>query len=195
MPDFQEKILIAVNEKDKLLYKYLYDFYYASLCRYASRYISDPKKQEDIIQDVFIKLWELKNRFEHIKAVTSYLYRAVYNSCLNSLRDEKPICSYDEITELISSDMTLNSDEYYIIEEEYFRQVFTVIQTLAPQRREIILLTLRGNKNEEIATKLNISINTVKTLKKKAYNDLRAQIPSPITVLLLHYLRSNIKNN
>lgn len=76
------------------------------------------------------------------------------------------------------------NEEQIRIEEEYYRMVHHMIASLPRERREVMLLTLEGKKNEEIATELDISVNTVKTLKKRAYSYLRERLPREAVGLL-----------
>lgn len=184
----EEQILEVANTKDRLLYKRLYDAYYAALCRYASRLLQDTASEEDVVQEVFMRFWELETSFSEARAVTTYLYRAVYNACMNVLRDRKEYSGTMMPYEQTYADFDSDVNERLLIEEEYFRQIYLAIDSLALQRRQIILKTLEGKKIEEIAREMNISINTVKTLKRKAYNDLREMLPAPMFCFLLLFL-------
>ena len=180
------QILETVNHKDKVSYKRLYDTYYAPLCRYASRLLHEADcGEEDIVQEVFIRFWENDTVFENIRAITAYLYRAVYNACVNWLRDRKKFVSSG--VEKLSVPISFESDinERFLIEEEYFRRIYLAIDTLADQRRQIVLKTLEGKKIETIAEELNISVNTVKTLKRKAYDELRQKVSQSVFAFLL----------
>ncbi|MEG0795457.1 MAG: sigma-70 family RNA polymerase sigma factor [Odoribacter sp.] len=185
-------ILEAVNKKNSKLYKYVYTTYYASLCRYAKRFVGDICDEEDLVQEIFVKLWEKEIFFTNLKALSTYLYRSVYNACLIYIRDHKA----ERSSELLDVQVYESEDnERYLIEEEYFRQIYIAINNLGTQRKTIILMSLAGKSNEEIATELNISINTVKTLKRRAYNDLRNILPLPAFFLLLNssgYLFPNL---
>ena len=68
--------------------------------------------------------------------------------------------------------------------QETLRILHQAIDTLPPQTRKIILLGLNGKNNNEIAEALNISVNTVKSLKKSAYTSLRGQLKDPMLFLL-----------
>lgn len=184
----EKQILEVANTRNKVLYKRLYDVYYAALCRYAARLLRDVVPEEDVVQDVFIKFWETDSIFKEEKAVTAYLYRAVYNTCLNLLRDRKEIADSDLLSGQLLADFDSPDNERLLVEDEYFRQIYVIIDSLAPQRRQIILKTLEGKKNEEIALEMNISVNTVKTLKKKAYNELREKLPAPLFCFLFLFM-------
>lgn len=179
----EKQILDIANTRDKVLYKHLYDAFYAALCRYAARLLRDVAPEEDVVQDVFMRFWEADTVFKDERALTTYLYRSVYNASLNLLRDRKEI-NDNKVTELLT-DFNSADNERLLIEDEYFRQIYVVIDTLPYQRRQIILKTLEGKKNEEIAFEMNVSVNTVKTLKKKAYKELREKLPSPLFYLFL----------
>lgn len=181
----EDQILEVANSKDKVLYKRLYETYYAALCHYASRVLHDITSEEDIVQEVFIKFWEADTFFKDTRAVTTYFYKAVYNACLNFLRDHKDVAEAMAINEQLYADFNSPDNERLLIEDEYYRQIYLVIDTLPAQRRLIILKTLEGKKMEEIAAEMHISVNTVKTLKKKAYSELRKKLPTPLFAYLL----------
>ena len=72
-----------------------------------------------------------------------------------------------------------------LIEEEFFRQIHVTINNLTPERRKVILFTMEGLTNREIAEKVGVSVNTVKTLKIKAYRILRDELGMVVFLLLL----------
>lgn len=184
----EKQILEVANTKDKVLYRRLYDTYYAALCHYASRLLRDVDSEEDIVQDVFLRFWETDTAFSDGRAVTTYLYRAVFNACLNVLRDRKEIAGILFDSGQLIADFNSADNERFLIEDEYFRQIYIAIDTLPLQRRQVIYKTLEGKKIEVIAAEMNISINTVKTLKKKAYGELREKLPAPFFGFLLLFL-------
>jgi RNA polymerase sigma-70 factor (ECF subfamily) len=82
--------------------------------------------------------------------------------------------------------------EDHVIEEETHRLFYQAIQELPEKCREIIMMSLEGLKNNEIAKELNISINTIKTQKRIAYNQLRIQLKDILAIspLILQYFFS-----
>ncbi len=171
--------------QEREFYKYLYETYYASLCHYARRILNGVVDEEDVVQDVFVRLWERRIDGEEIRTLASFLYRAVHNSCLTELRDRKEM----RVEDVASWDRFIEDDpernEQMLIEEEYYRLVHQMIHDLPQERRDIMLLALEGKKNEDIAAELDISVNTVKTLKKRAYTYLREHLPERASIMLL----------
>ena len=73
----EREFLSGVNRKDERAWKELYDCFYAPLCCYSARILKDGTEAEDVVQDCLVKLWHSEVKFEDMKVITSYLYRAV----------------------------------------------------------------------------------------------------------------------
>jgi len=150
-------------------FKYLFDKYYSPLRAYASRYISDNSANDDIVQDVFTAFWKKAKDFNNEKAVKTYLFYSVRNACLNYLRKNNP-------SSLEDNQIELPTVEDGIIEETVFMKVKEAIQELSEQEQVIINRWMNGLGNAEIAEDINVSINTIKTVKKRAYTKLREKL-------------------
>lgn len=157
--------------------------HYKRICAFGYRYIPDASAVEDIIQDVFLSLWERKKDFEHPDSIKSFLYTTARNKCLNYLKHKKVIRKHE--SSLIKE---LESDQFFIghvIEEEVFNQLHSEINMLPEASQKIMILSLKGKKIKEIAQQLGISENTVKTQKKLAYAKLRIKLSSDLKGILL----------
>lgn len=160
--------LSAQEEQFRILFKE----YFASMCLFAARFLSDPELAKDAVHDVFINVWESSAQLNHLENEKGYLYTMVRNHCLDILRKQKVQKKFSE-----SNDWTdKESDDYLEIEmmrEETYRLLEQAISRLPERSREILQLKLAGYKNQDIAEKLNLSVNTVNTLKKNSYKLLR----------------------
>lgn len=185
MPQEEQQILASINQKKLTGYEFIYKKYYAVLCSFCTRFSIQNANAEDIVQDVILSLWKSDSKFNSFKALASYLYNSVRNASLNALRNSK-MSMADVSNEHFQSLMTDNKSILdLMIEEEYFRQIHIAIRSLTPERKRIILLFMKGLTNKEIAERIGISINTVKTLKIKAYRDLREKLKLPALLLLM----------
>ncbi len=193
MNSYQVKIIDQINLKKPEGYKFLYDNYYSSLCSFSSKILYNRSRAEDLVQDVFIRLWKSKGYFPTVKALTAFLYISVKNASLNINRNESKIQNLElsEIEDLNDLKISDKSIVQLIIEEEYYRQVYNVIDKLTPKRKKVLLLSMEGLSYKEIAEKTGISINTVKTLKQNAIKFLKEELEYPI---LLFVLLSTSKN-
>ena len=118
----------------------LFDDYYAPLCVFANSYIKDEDLANDIVQDIFIALWNKNEELDQIQSVKSYLYVSVRNACLNHLKHQAVASKFTQ-AELSEKE----SDEFFydhIIEEETHRLFYQAIQKLPEKCRKIILMSL-----------------------------------------------------
>ena len=163
-------------------FKQFFEGFYPTVCIFAQKYLKDIDMAEDIAQEAFIEFWKCSGEFTDIKAVKGFIYAVTRNKCLNHLKIQN-------IRDHILKN-EYSTEEYFcdlIIEEETYRIVHQAVNSLAPQTRNIILLSLEGKKNQEIADHLEVSVNTIKTLKKNAYKELRNRMKDHVFVLFLLY--------
>lgn len=114
-----------------------------------------------------------KRRFFYLHQVKAFLYTAVHNKALNELEHSKVVYEYAQNV------IEKKKDSFFhdaIVEEETYRIVSEAINKLPDQMKAIMQLSLEGKKNAEIADRLNISTETVHTLKKIAYKKLRENL-------------------
>ncbi len=177
--------MTSINQKKLIGYKYIYDRYYASLCSYCARFSIQNTDAEDIVQDVILSLWKSKSKFNSFKALTCFLYSSIRNASLNALRNDSKM-SVSDLSDESLQNLQTNDNIILdvLIEEEYFRQVHVTISNLTPERKKVILFTMEGLTNREIAEKVGVSVNTVKTLKLKAYRLLRQELGMIVFLLL-----------
>lgn len=163
-------VCIKLNEQG---FRNIFDKYYVALCLFADRYMEDKDASADIVQDTFAKLWQIRNDFSYLHQVKAFLYTTVRNKALNELEHSRVISEYTQkIIEKEKEDFFHDA----VIEEETYRILTAAIDKLPEQMKAIMRLALEGKKNTEIAEHLNISTETVHTLKKMAYKKLRVYL-------------------
>ena len=185
----QEKFLKGINQKESDAWKELYRYFYGTLCNYTTKIVVDETVAEDIVQECFISIWNSSLHFQEMKALSVYLYRSVHNNALKYLRD-KNVDNQRLQRWSKEQDDVEDVDFYQAVEEELIRKLHVVIDQLPEQRKNILLLTIDGLTVQEIADQLNISINTVKTQKKRAYVFLKENLKQS---LLLIYILEILK--
>lgn len=179
----QTHFLDGINKKNDKAWKELYRYFYAPLCSYSVKIIGDADAAEDIVQGCLVYLWRSSIKFTDIKAITTYLYRAVYNGSLNFIRDKQ---ASEHIHKTWFDNLQVQEEDgvYAALEEEAITRFYMIIVELPEQQREILLCSLRGDKVKDIADKLKISENTVKTHKKRAYQFVREQLGESLGIVL-----------
>ncbi len=144
---------------------------YSPLCGYALKILKSSEQAEEVVQEVFLKLWEQKNRLE-IENIDSYLYRSVYNKSLHIIAHNKVVQKYAD--SYIGNNDSLPTPEEGIIVGEMYAVYREQLKKLPEKTRNIFLLSRnQGLKYSEIAEKLNISVKTVEANMSKALKVFR----------------------
>lgn len=182
MGSFNRNIDLLLKRND-LSFKDFFDGFYPALVVFAEKFVTEREVAEDLAQEAFIKVYESDTIFEELDNVKAYLYTTVRNKSINKLRHDKIVDLHKNKTQ---SD---NSSEAYfmdaLIEQEAYRILYQAVESLPKQSRKIIKLGMKGFTNPEIAKELNISVNTVKTLKLKSYRTLRILLKDHKLALLV----------
>lgn len=154
-------------------YRLLFKRYYALLGVFAYRYLNDRQLCEDAVHDVFLELFQAKERFITIVALKTYLYNAVRNRCVDMLRHDRVKARYAEqvITEkenLFYYNQVLEAESYLLLKK--------AIADLPGQTRLVYDYVLQGYNNQEIAEKIGITEDAVKAYKKRGKKILRDKL-------------------
>lgn len=166
-------------EESLQAFQHLFNTYYLSLTAYAYKIVNDHQEAEDIVQDVFMSLWIIKDRFDFDRAVKPYLLKAVYNRSVNYLKSRKP--SIDITTGdtdlMLLNEIASSDQEDSLLLKETSEKIHDFIETLPTQCKKVFKLSrFSGLKNKEIASTLNISEKTVENHISKALRDLRIHL-------------------
>lgn len=182
---------IEFDNGEKLAMRDFFLANYSVLCSFASKYILERIHCEDIVQDVFVSFWEKKRSFPNIYSLKSFFYTSVRNSCLDYLKHQKVKERYREIN--VDTERQNESFLDEIIRNEAYNVIYQEINKLPPMGKKVLLLSLNGNSNEEIAVALGIAINTVKTHKARAYQVLRSKLTDLVLLSLLFHQKRQLK--
>ena len=185
-------VMIYLREGNEYAFRFIFDKYYDFLCMVADSYLRDEYISETIVGDIIYNLWEIKDNIDIKYSLRSYLVRSVKNRCINYLQQEYiqreiSINQYEEkaaIEELffIENKHPLES----LLEQELENKINSIINELSPECRAVFKMSrFDGMKYEEIASELNISVNTVKYHMKNALGKLRLELKDYILSILV----------
>lgn len=187
-----QQLINGIKNGDVFAFEELYRQYYIFLCLIAEHIVRNPSDAEEIVSDVFVKLWNLRGKIEILTSIKPYLVKAVYNTSLNFLERSK---ISDKLTDhLNDSDYKLLAwDSDYPLGQLYEKEIMNIlnhgIDMLPDACRQIFLLSRNENmKYSDIADKLGISVNTVKAQMKIALSRLRETLKDYLMILLLFFL-------
>ncbi len=183
-----EEILIAnLHYGEPSAFREIFETYHTRLCFFASKFVPFGIAAEDVVQEIFLKLWEKKDEFHSIESVKAFLYISVKNHCLNLCKHDKVVKNFSGVAsrEEADEEKILNS----ILEAEVFEKVYKALETLPAGCRNVLHLSyFEGMKNKEVAEYLHVTINTVKTQKKRGLSLLR--IAFKVTALFFAFFNS-----
>jgi len=172
------------NLHNPLDFEIIYKQYFSMLVGFAFQYVEDSDNSEDIVQEVFSKVWNQSESLDIRTNIKSYLFGAVRNACLNHLRHQKVKQAHEQETphEVIGQANFLEMDEL----QEKLEQA---LSQLPEKRRQIFELSrFEGKKYHEIADELNISVKTIETQMSRSLKVLRDALSSYLIYLLVFTL-------
>jgi RNA polymerase sigma-70 factor (ECF subfamily) len=180
MLSVSEKYLIeSIRNGDQKAFEFLFKNYYSDLCKYARNIVQIEAVAEDLVMDVFAKMWESEGKLVIKSSVPGYLFTSVHNHCLNYLtRKHKRFTELDSATiEKLNSLVPPadSSDPLNSINiAELGNRIEQSMELLPEECRKIFLMSrTEGLPNKTIASKLGISENTVKVQIYRALKKLR----------------------
>lgn len=167
--------------------EYLFSKYYARLCYYAYKLIKNQDAAKDLVQDVFLTYWNKRDAYSSELAIKNFFYLALRNACLNFIRHD---AVEKKFADSLTDDMIVEEKGLeYLIKAEAIASIQAAIEQLPEGCKTVLKLAyFEGLKNDEIATELGVSINTVKTQRQRALNLLRLRLSNSAYLLLLTLL-------
>lgn len=177
------QILDNLKKGDPSAYKQLFDRYYMPLSIYALKYCDSFQLAEDIVQELFIKLWDEKIYLKLEGAVSPYLFKSVKNNTLKAIK-KKSKYHFEELEDQINKLITDEIDIETIEADK--KKLYMELEALPPKSKEVFKAIVLDNlKYKEVAERLDISVNTVKTHYSRALKQLRNSLDIIIMLLLV----------
>ncbi len=182
-------ILEEIKKRNTEVFKKFFTKHYEPLVVYANGYLFDHDASEDIVQEVFIYLWENSQKINIDSSLMGYIHAMVRNKCLNYLKTLKITDDYSVLEfniNLITENVFESTSEEN--KQIVYHQILKIVESLPEKMQKIVKLKfLHGYKYSEIASELDISINTVKTQLKRAKFRISELITSVIILLQAHH--------
>ena len=181
-------LIDGLSKRDKVIFDYIFNYYYSSLCAFAMQYLHDHDAVEDLVQDFFVTVWLEAPRAQICTSLKSYLFTGVKNRCLDFAKHRKVTEKYKAFI-LFSADDEDNSFEQYFAESELRQAIEKSMFKLPPRCREIFELSrLKGLSNQEISDKLGISKRTVELQISNSIKILRHELVGFLPIWLIVWL-------
>ena len=183
--DEAQALVKALKEGNQLAFSIVYKTYAAQTFSLAFKYLLNKELAEDAVQNLFLKLWLKKEEIDETKPINRYLFTMLKNDLLNTLRDSKKNIYLLEDCLSMVLELEDNSQNENL-KQEQMNIIQQALEQLSPQRRKDFEMKVSGKySNQEIADKLNLSINTIKFQYSQSLKQIRATV-GELSLLLLY---------
>ena len=190
------KTTIVKDSDGSIKFEDIYLSYFSKMKYFAREYVISDADAENIVQDVFMDLWENKELLTLQINLLAYLFTSIKNKCLNHLRHQivkQETASLLQEEYAITLRMNFNSldafDQRLFSEQDIEHVIAKALDALPGKCKDIFIMSkIEGKKQKQIAEELNISINTVETQMGIAYKKLRTELKDylPLFLFLLY---------
>jgi RNA polymerase sigma-70 factor (ECF subfamily) len=169
--------IVSLKDGDIQSFSILFDRYGKRLYHFAMGYLKSAEDAEEIVQEVFLKIWKNKAYLSSEKSLESYLFTIARNIILNTIRKSKYETAYHNFIKINPGKDILLDEELNFKELE--KAYLAAIEHLSPRRKEIFLLSReQALSNAEIAARMNISVKTVENQMTSAIYEIRNNLRS-----------------
>lgn len=170
---------------DRNAFEQAFRMHYAPLCAFAVQYVKDQDAAEDLVQDLFVRVWQDREKINVSTSLKSYLFTSVRNRALNAMKVNARMRPLDEERMDHVTDAEHDEAEY----TDRTARVHAAIEMLPEERRKVFKLSRNeGLKYHEIAARLGISIKTVENQMGKALKTLRVELADLVPTALIGWL-------
>ena len=177
-------IVAAIRRGDEQAFETTFRQYYPRLCNYVASLLKDDEEAEEVVQTVFLTIWEKRQDLEITLSLKSYLYRAVHNHCLNRFKHASVREVHREHTLHFSSE-SYESVTEVIHANELEERIEKAVSILPEQCQKAFRMSrFEELKYQEIADQLGISIKTVENQIGKALKILRVELADYLPSML-----------
>jgi RNA polymerase sigma-70 factor, ECF subfamily len=169
--------ILSLKEGNLQAFNELFDRYEKRLYHFSLGYLRSAQDAEEIVQEVFMKIWNNRAELSTQKSLESYLFTIAKNGILNTIRKSKSEQLYLNYVKINPGKNVLLDDEINF--NELKKAYEDAIEQLSPRRKEIFLLSRENSlSNEEIAKQMNISVKTVENQMTSALTEIRRNLRS-----------------
>ena len=180
-----ESIGTLLAQRDEAAFEQMFKTHFKRLHAYAFTILRDEIQAEEMVQQVFFKLWERNENLSLTGSVSSYLYRAVHNESLNYIKHQK-VRSNHQLSVAYSMKNEVEHPAKKIMASELEKKIHSALNELPEQCRTIFQMSRFDElKYREIADKLGISVKTVESQMSKALRLLRVKLVDFLIFILL----------
>lgn len=181
-------LIEGLCRRDKVVFDYIFNHYYSSLCVFSMHYLKDRNAVEDLVQDFFVSIWMEAPHLQINSSLKSYLFTGIKNRCLDFQKHLKVTEKYNAFI-LFTAENEDNSFDHYFAESELRQAIEKCLSKLPLRCCEIFKLNrFNGLSNQEISEQLGISKRTVELQISNSLKILRRELSEYLLLWLIGWL-------
>ena len=170
------EIARRIRKGDKKEFEALFRSSYVSLVKYARTLLKDQDTSEEIVQDLFVRLWQEREKIKIESSLTGYLFRAVHNRCLHYIEHMKVVRSHEDKS-LADQTERIEDPADILHYKDLQERIARIIEKLPERCAKIFCMNrFEGLKYNEIAEKLSVSVKTVEANMGRALKEFRKEL-------------------
>lgn len=194
--DLQTVLRMHYNLKEDNDFKQLYIAYFAKLVRFAKEYVFSEEDAENIIQDVFLIVWDKRDSLDYLENIQAFLFRLTKNKCVDFLRhkimsaEKKEVLRENLLQEYTYNLLSMEQfDENRAGGEDMDKTIEEAISSLPEKCREIFILSrFEGMSHQEIAKQLQLSPSTVNNQISMGMKKLKRMLKDHLYIFFLLFI-------
>lgn len=181
-----QQIVQSIRQGDRDAFQKLFRHWYPLLVGFARRFIPGTEDTEEIVQDLFVQLWDRRDQLAPTTSLRSYLFTAVRNRCFNFLQHQKVRQqSQEAIAERLEEQGRQSNPAEHLEQQELEQRILAAIQELPERCRKVFYASrFEGKKYKEIAAEMDISPRTVEVQVGKALKHLRKALKDILPLII-----------
>lgn len=183
----EEKFLVQeLREGNKTAFTLIFRTYYKDLVYFAKNYLKDRELCEDIVQNIFLKIWNERQNLRIETSLRSFLIKSIQNACLDNIRHQQIVRNYADAREIEEMELGLiDPDKYMLYSDLNSRLAIELNKLPVAYKQAFELSKLEGLRHKEISEMLNISERTVEDRISKALTLLREYLKDFLITIII----------
>lgn len=184
-----QQLLFQLNKGSEQAFSSIFNLYYKDLVLFAGNILRDKFKAEDVVQAVFLKLWDIRSEIKIENSLRSYLLKSVQNKCFDIIKHNSIVNLISTQDNVVYEWMLHYDTENYILYSELQNHIDASVDKLPEKYRNVFLLgKIHGMKYAEISEQLLISERTVELWMSKALELMRIYLKEFLSILSLLFV-------
>lgn len=181
------RIIENKKSNEELAFEILFRKYYVRLCCFANKFIANSAESEEIVQEVFLNIWNKRSHLKLDDEIRPYLFKSVQNMCFNFIEHKKVIDNYYSVIAVVYKNQAEDFNNYEtVLYNELQKRVDSAIESLPAQCKKIFQMSRQdGLKYIEIAENLGLSVKTVETQMSRALAKLKEELKDYFVILIV----------